>query len=36
LRVNGGDLQAWVSGDEDPPHDVFLRVVDILLEHNGY
>ena len=32
LRVPLSDLQRWLSGEEEPPRQVFLRAVDVVLE----
>lgn len=32
LRVPLEDLQRWLAGTEDPPRQVFLRAVDVVLE----
>ena len=32
LRVPLEDLQRWLTGKEDPPRQVFLRAVDVVLE----
>ncbi|HYG54573.1 MAG TPA: hypothetical protein VD965_04690 [Burkholderiales bacterium] len=32
LRVPLADLQRWLSGEEPPPRQVFLRAVDLVLE----
>jgi hypothetical protein len=35
LRVPSQDLLRWMNGVEAPPQQVFLRVVDILLDPPG-
>jgi hypothetical protein len=35
LRAPGGELDKWISGDAKPPRDVFLRVVDIILDETS-
>ena len=35
LRVPLGDLERWLSGDEEPPRQVFLRAVDVVLESSS-
>ncbi len=32
LRAPLVDLERWLSGDEEPPRQVFLRAVDVVLE----
>jgi hypothetical protein len=32
LRVPLEELKRWLSGSEDPPRQVFLRAVDVVLE----
>jgi hypothetical protein len=32
LRVPLAELQRWLAGREDPPRQVFLRAVDVVLE----
>lgn len=32
LRVPFAELQRWLAGKEEPPRQVFLRAVDIVLE----
>lgn len=32
LRVPLGDLRRWLEGSEEPPRQVFLRAVDVVLE----
>lgn len=32
LRVPLADLGRWLSGKEEPPRQVFLRAVDVVLE----
>jgi hypothetical protein len=32
LRVPFADLQRWLAGKEEPPRQVFLRAVDVVLE----
>jgi hypothetical protein len=34
LRVPLADLQYWLAGKEEPPRQVFLRAVDVVLEGN--
>jgi hypothetical protein len=34
LGVPPARLAAWLRGEGDPPADVFLRSVDIVVEHN--
>jgi hypothetical protein len=34
LGVPSERLDAWLRGETDPPVDVFLRTVDLLVEHN--
>ena len=36
LGVTSRQVGDWVRGDGEPPHDVFLKVVDVLLDDNGY
>lgn len=35
LRVPKDELEKWVGGDAKPPREVFLRVVDIILDEIG-
>jgi hypothetical protein len=32
LGVPASDLAAWLSGEEQPPREIFLRAVEIILE----
>ena len=32
LRVPFADLQRWLAGSEEPPRQVFLRAVDVVLD----
>ena len=34
LGVPPERLEPWLSGESDPPADVFLRSVDLVVEHN--
>ena len=34
LGVPPARLEPWLSGEADPPADVFLRTVDLVVEHN--
>ena len=33
LEVRDADLKRWLDGDEDPPLEVFLAAVDVVLLH---
>jgi len=35
LRVSKDDLDKWTSGAAKPPREVFLRVVDIILDETA-
>ena len=35
LRVPKDELDKWVGGDAKPPREVFLRVVDIILDETA-
>ena len=35
LRVPKDELDKWIGGDAKPPREVFLRVVDIILDETG-
>jgi hypothetical protein len=35
LRVPRDELDKWVGGDAKPPREVFLRVVDIILDETA-
>ena len=35
LRVPKDELNKWIGGDAKPPREVFLRVVDIILDETG-
>ena len=35
LQVAQADVDAWISGDANPPREVFLRVVDIILDETS-
>ena len=35
LRVPKDELDKWISGAAKPPREVFLRVVDIILDETG-
>jgi hypothetical protein len=32
LQAPSADVIAWLSGTEEPPHEVFLRVLDLILD----
>jgi hypothetical protein len=32
LQVPAEEIEKWMAGDGQPPRDVFLRVVDIIVE----
>jgi hypothetical protein len=32
LQVQQADVEKWILGDRKPPREVFLRVVDLLIE----
>jgi len=32
LQVPVEEIEKWIAGDGQPPRDVFLRVVDLILE----
>ena len=32
LRVRSADVAAWMAGREEPPTEVFLRVVELILD----
>jgi hypothetical protein len=32
LRVPSADVAAWMAGREEPPTEVFLRVVELILD----
>jgi hypothetical protein len=33
LKVPAAECEAWLSGRVIPPHEVLLRVVDVLIDH---
>jgi hypothetical protein len=35
LQVPLGDVDKWILGEKKPPRDVFLRVVDFLIEDSA-
>lgn len=35
LQVALADVDKWILGDKKPPRDVFLRVVDLLIEDSA-
>ena len=35
LRVPVADLEKWIAGETKPPREVFLRVVDLILDETG-
>jgi hypothetical protein len=35
LRVPISELDKWIAGDAKPPREVFLRVVDLILDETG-
>jgi hypothetical protein len=35
LRVPKDELDTWIRGDAKPPREVFLRVVDLILDETG-
>lgn len=35
LRVPINDLEAWIADEAKPPLNVFLRVVDLLIDETG-
>ena len=35
LRVPPSELHKWIEGEEKPPREVFLRVVDLILDETG-
>jgi len=32
LNVSSADMMAWLSGEKEPPQDVFLRALDLILD----
>lgn len=35
LQVPQADVDKWILGEKKPPRDVFLRVVDLLIEDSA-
>jgi hypothetical protein len=35
LRVPKADIDKWISGEAKPPREVFLRVVDLILDETS-
>ena len=35
LEVSPEDLERWLAGIGAPPHQIFLRCVDIIVSHDG-
>lgn len=35
LRVPKAELESWIAGAAKPPRDVFLRVVDLILDETA-
>ena len=35
LQLPKDELDRWIRGDANPPREVFLRVVDIILDETG-
>jgi hypothetical protein len=35
LRVSKGELDKWIAGEAKPPREVFLRVVDLILDETA-
>jgi hypothetical protein len=35
LRVPKSEIDKWIAGDTKPTRDVFLRVVDLILDETG-
>ena len=35
LQVPAGDLSRWLRGEAEPTQTIFLRTVDVLLEHSA-
>ncbi|MFN2646139.1 MAG: hypothetical protein ABR570_14210 [Burkholderiales bacterium] len=35
LRVPVSELDKWIAGEAKPPREVFLRVVDLILDETG-
>lgn len=35
LQVPRAELEKWILGEKKPPRDVFLRVVDLLIEDSA-
>ena len=35
LRAPKDELDKWIAGDAKPPRELFLRVVDIILDETG-
>ena len=35
LRVPKAEIDKWIAGDTKPTRDVFLRVVDLILDETG-
>ena len=33
LRIPEDSLAQWLQGGEEPPHDVFLAALEVVLEH---
>jgi hypothetical protein len=33
LGVTSAEMMAWLSGTEDPPREIFLRAVELVLDH---
>ena len=35
LHVPAAEIEKWVAGDAKPPREIFLRIVDIILDETG-
>jgi hypothetical protein len=35
LRVPAAEIDKWIAGESKPPREVFLRVVDLILDETG-
>jgi len=35
LRLPKAELDSWIAGDAKPPREVFLQVVDLILDETG-
>ena len=35
LQVPAAEIETWILGEKKPPRDIFLRVVDLLIEDSA-